>query len=134
MSRYYINKCHINNKTSFVMAILGCIATEGKKIDKKEEREKCNKYFECLHRLTDCLSTILKAEENPYDTFLNTYDPLEKCDLATSFNMVQEYAGDMVREINEPIEIHIFGHFGRTDSECTDFLPDFHDKVKLVFD
>lgn len=135
MSKYYINRCYINNKTSFVMSILGCIASEGNKIDKKEEREKRNKYFECLDKLTLALSTVLKAEEKPYETFfLNTYDYLEACDLAISFNKVQEYAGDMVREINEPIEIHFFGHFGRIDTEYNDFLPDFHDKVKLVFD
>lgn len=134
MSKYYINRCYINNKASFVMSILGCFASEGMKIYKKEEREKRNKYFECLHNLTLALSTVLKAEEKPYETFLNIYDPLEACDLAISFNMIQEYAGDMVSEINEPIEIHFFGHFGRIDTEYNDFLPDFHGKVKIVFD
>ena len=134
MSKYYINRCYINNKTSFVMAILGCIATEGNKIDKKNEREKRNKYFECLDKLTFALSTILKAEEKPCETFLNTYDPLEACDLATSFNKVQEYTGEMIIQINEPIEIHFFGKFGNITTEYTEFLPFFHDKVKLVFD
>ena len=112
------------------MAILGCIAREGLKM----EQEKRIAFNFALEDLTYSLISILKAQDNPTDIFLNTRDYLGNVStVGGEFSRVQEIADVMAERIVEPIEVAFVGPFGEITSEYIESLPDFHDKIKIKF-
>jgi len=132
MTHYYIKNCYIKNRTAFIMSVLGCINREANKIDRDSE-EKRHNFAKALDSLSRCLMVALRIENNP-DVILEMCDCLEAASKGTFYSKVQEKADNMVKLLEDDITIHYTGPFGEITTEYEEWLPDFHDKIKIVFE
>ena len=134
MTHYYIKNCYIKNRTAFIMSILGCINREVDKIE-KDSYSSCKRreFGEALSALSNMFIVALRVEKNT-DYIINTYDGLEATFNGTFYSEIQERADDMVKFLEDDITIHFTGPFGEITTEYEEWLPDFHGKIKIVFE
>lgn len=113
------------------MSVLGCINREACKLD----RGSCGKqkdFCEALSALTCALKMPIMVETENIIT--NTYDYLEFTDYGACYSEIQEKADDMVKLLEDDVTVHFTGPFGEITAEYIEWLPDFHDKIKIVFE
>lgn len=113
------------------MSVLGCINREVNKIDKDSYKRR--EFAEALDALSRAIMVALRVEKDP-DYLLNNYDCLEATLNGTHYSKVQEKADDMVKLLEDDITVHFTGPFGEITTEYKEWLPDFHDKIKIVFE
>lgn len=132
MTHYYIKSCYIKNRTAFIISVLGCINREVNKIE-RGEHEKRQKFGEKLDGLARYLLTVLRIEQYP-EYVLNMGDCLEATLIGTYYSKVQKSADEVVKLLEDDVTVHFTGKFGEITTEYEEWLPDFHDKIKIVFE
>lgn len=132
MTHYYIKSGYIKNRTAFIMSVLGCINREVNKIE-QGEREKRQKFGEALDALARYLMAALRIEKYP-EYVLNMHDCLEATLIGSYYSKVQRIADEVVKLLEDDITVHFTGPFGEITTEYEEWLPDFHDKIKIVFE
>ena len=134
MTHYYIKSCYIRNRTAFIISILGCLNQEIAKLPKGDGTVlKRRQFSEALSSLSYTLMEIVKTAENPSLVY-DSYDYLEVTDIGSCFSKVQEAADAVVECLEDDITIHFTGLFGEITSEFMSWLPDFKERIKIVFD
>lgn len=114
------------------MSVLGCINREVNKIE-RGECEKRQKFGEALAALARYLMAPLRIEKYP-EYVPNIYECLEATQIGSYYSKVQESADEVVKLLEDDITVHFTGPFGEITTEYKEWLPDFHDKIKIVFE
>lgn len=134
ITHYYIKSCYINNRTGFIMSILGCINREINKLKKnKDDEHKLHSFAMALDSLSRCLMTVLIVEKNP-DAILGMYDCLEATQRGSLYSKIQEEADRVTKFLEDNVEIHFTGPFGEITTEFVEWLPDFKGKIRILFE
>ena len=113
------------------MSVLGCINREAVKFDRGSYGKRQD-FCEALSALTHALTTPIRVETE--NVITNTYDYLEFTDYGACYSEIQEKADNMVKQLEDDITIHFTGPFGEITTEYKEWLPDFHDKIKIEFE